>query len=353
MGFSPWKSAQIGAAYTGAVIGAGFASGQEIVQFFLVFGSDGLKGLALLGVLFAVLGMCALILIEAHGVESYQDMMSLLFGRKIGFLFDIWITLFLMTGLCIMLAGGAALFAEHLHLPGGLGLAITTGGVAVGIMGQKRGVLNINSFLIPLMVAVAIAVGVAALFHGEISLSNSIAPPQAAGILVGSNWLMATILYVSYNMIIGLVILSSLGKKVVKGNWLGGAIGGLLLGLMALVIGFALLRFSPSAFLYEIPMVHIAGKIHPILKLFYIFFLWLALLTTAIANAYGLTNSVAQLTGWNSQVVGLILLAAVLPFTPVGFTKLVANLYPLFGYAGLPVLAAIIYHTLKTLISRR
>lgn len=348
MRFSFWRSVQLGAAYTGAVVGAGFASGQEIVQFFLVFGAGGIKGLALLGILFAVFGISVLILIEANGVETYQDMMHLLFGKKIGFLFDIWVTLFLMTGLCVMLAGGAAVFMEHLHLPGALGLAATAGGVAVGLIGQKKGVLGINSLLIPFMVAAALSVGAAALFFGETSLSAPYVSPQSAGILVGSNWLMAAILYVSYNMVIGLVILSSLGKKVVEGNWLGGAMGGLFIGTVALIMGLALLRFSSTVFIYEIPMVYIAGKVHPALKLVYICFLWLALLTTAIANAYGLTKSVASLTGWNGQIVGLVLLAAVLPFTPIGFTKLVANLYPLFGYAGLPVLAAIVYHTLKT-----
>lgn len=347
MRFSMWRSVQIGATYVGAIVGAGFASGQEIVQFFLVFGIQGLWGLMVLGLLFAAFGMAVLFLIEKRGIETYQDMMKLLFGKRLGLLFDVWVTLFLLTGLCIMLAGGTTIFVEHLNLPGSLGLGITVAGVAAGLIGQKKGVLAINSLLIPFMVAAVLCVGAAALLRGETSIMSQIEPPSPAGVLVGSNWLVATILYVSYNMVIGIVILSSLGKKTVAGNGIGAGLGGMFIGIVALIMGISLLHFASSAFYYEIPMVYIAGKAHPLLKYVYIAFLWLALLTTAIANAYGLTNSVARLTGWNGQLVGLVILAAVMPFTPIGFTKLVANLYPLFGYAGLPVLGAIVVRTIQ------
>lgn len=345
MKFSLWRSVQIGAAYVGAIVGAGFASGQEIVQFFLVFGTQGLWGLALLGLLFAAFGMAVLYLIEQYGVETYQEMMQLLFGKRVGLIFDVWLTLFLLTGLCIMLAGGTAVFVEHLNLPGVLGLGVTAGGVALGLMGKKTGVLGINSLLVPFMLAAAASVGVAALLYGETPITSQINPPGAAGVLVGNNWLTATILYLSYNLVIGLVILSSLGKKVVQGNIIGGGFGGMFIGLVSLIMGIGLLSFSSRAFFYEIPMVYIAGKVHPFFRYVYIIFLWLALLTTAIANAYGLTNSAARLTGWNEGVVGLLILALVMPFTPIGFTRLVANLYPLFGYAGLPVLGAIVVRT--------
>ena len=352
MKFSLLRSMQIGAAYVGAIVGVGFASGQEIVQFFLVFGSRGILGLALLGVLFAGFGMAVLYLIEKNSIETYQEMIKLLFGQKVGWIFDIWITLFLLTGLCVMLAGGTTIFVEHLMLPGGLGLGVTAGGVAAGIIGQKKGVMRINSLLIPFMLVATVSVGLAALFSGETPITSGFTPPVAAGVLVGSNWLIATILYVSYNMVIGMVILSSLGKGVVKGNIVGAGFGGVFLGLVALVLGISLFSFSDSAFYYEIPMIYIAGQIHPLFKMLYIIFLWLALLTTAIANAYGLTKSAAQFTGWNMQWVGLVILAAVIPFAPIGFTKLVANLYPLFGYAGLPLLVGIIVRTAREILGK-
>jgi uncharacterized membrane protein YkvI len=339
--FSSWRSMQIGAAYVGAVIGAGFASGQEIVQFFLVFGVQGIWGLAFIGAAFAVFGTAVLFLIEKYNVETYQEMINLLFGKRIGWLFDVWITLFLFAGLCVMLAGGTAIFVEHLNLPGVWGLGITAGGVAAGIIGQGKGIMRINSLLMPFLLLASVGVGLTAVFYGGSPINPHITPPVSAGKLVGGNWLTAAVLYVSYNMIIGMVILSSLGKRVVAGNAAGGALGGMFLGAVALIIGLGLLSF-PDAFFYEIPMIYVAGRTHPLLKLYYVFVLWLALLTTAIADGYGLAKRVSQAAGWNGQLVGLVILIAALPFAPIGFTNMVATFYPLFGYAGLPILAAII-----------
>ena len=47
--------------YLGAVIGAGFASGQEIMQFFVNYGSCGLTGALTATFLFALMGDCCFI----------------------------------------------------------------------------------------------------------------------------------------------------------------------------------------------------------------------------------------------------------------------------------------------------
>mgnify|MGYP006903058778 CR=1 FL=1 len=43
--------------FVGAIMGAGFASGREIWQFFGVFGKQGRVGILLIAVMFVVLGM--------------------------------------------------------------------------------------------------------------------------------------------------------------------------------------------------------------------------------------------------------------------------------------------------------
>jgi len=350
--FSWKRSGQIGAAYVGAVVGAGFASGQEIAQFFLVFGSKGILGLALLGLLFSVLGMAVLFLVEKHGVETYQNMIRILFGRKLAIAVDLWVTLFLLTGLCVMLAGGAAIFSEHLELPGELGLGITATGIGICLLGQKRGVLWINTLLAPLLVTAALVVALAAWAYGGSAIIPCNRPPMETSLFVGKNWLAATVLYVSYNVVIGMVILSSLGKESIEGNILGGALGGILLGCVALTMGVGMLSFSEYVFQYEIPMLFLAGKVHPLFKYFYVLVLWLALLTTAIANAFGLAKRAAEFTGGDGRCAGILILAAAVPLADlVGFTKMVSHAYPLFGYAGLPVIAAIIIKTLKEAVN--
>lgn len=69
-----WKIAfQVAATYVGAVMGAGFASGQEIQQFFANFGYWGILGIVLSACLFAALGWIMIDLQERWRVSTYSD----------------------------------------------------------------------------------------------------------------------------------------------------------------------------------------------------------------------------------------------------------------------------------------
>ncbi|NLY67966.1 MAG: hypothetical protein GX069_10455, partial [Tissierellia bacterium] len=47
---------KIASVYIGTVIGAGFASGREILEFFGVYGIKGIFGIIVSGLLFSILG---------------------------------------------------------------------------------------------------------------------------------------------------------------------------------------------------------------------------------------------------------------------------------------------------------
>ena len=75
---------QVALTYIGAVIGAGFASGQEILQFFAVFGGKGLLGAAVAAGMFALIGGEVLILAQEIKAKSYQTVLDHLCGRRLG-----------------------------------------------------------------------------------------------------------------------------------------------------------------------------------------------------------------------------------------------------------------------------
>jgi hypothetical protein len=64
---TPW---QVAATYMGTIVGAGFASGQEMLQFFGAFGIWGVMGLALAGYLFYYFGNIILQLGKELKAES-------------------------------------------------------------------------------------------------------------------------------------------------------------------------------------------------------------------------------------------------------------------------------------------
>ncbi|NLN27047.1 MAG: hypothetical protein GX161_02430 [Firmicutes bacterium] len=82
-------------AYAGAIIGAGFASGQELLFFFGAFGPSGLWGLALAGLVFTVIG--GSLFEYARKVESgsHEAVLVRLCGANIGHIVDTVLSAFL------------------------------------------------------------------------------------------------------------------------------------------------------------------------------------------------------------------------------------------------------------------
>ena len=71
----------VGGAYVGTVVGAGFASGQEIWQFFGRHGPLGLGGLAVATILFLVYGFAVLDLGRKLKARSHLEVARAVGGR--------------------------------------------------------------------------------------------------------------------------------------------------------------------------------------------------------------------------------------------------------------------------------
>ena len=62
--------------YIGTVVGACFASGQEVLQFFVCFGNAGIAGLLVVTVLFMVLGFMVMETGNRVHAESHLDIVE-------------------------------------------------------------------------------------------------------------------------------------------------------------------------------------------------------------------------------------------------------------------------------------
>lgn len=78
------KSLQIGGAFVGLIVGAGFASGQEIMQYFTSFGFLGIVGAIVATIAFAFLGMTLAQLGSKLQTTSHKGVIYYIGGRYIG-----------------------------------------------------------------------------------------------------------------------------------------------------------------------------------------------------------------------------------------------------------------------------
>lgn len=331
---------QVAATYVGAVMGAGFASGQEIQQFFTNFGTQGLLGILISASLFSLLGWVMLDLQERWKISSYSEFFVCLLGRKWGSKVNILMSALLFLGMIAMMSGAGALFVQYFGRSSWLGVFLTGLMIGIALWFKGEGVLWINTMLIPLKFVFCLGIALLAVLLGLGTEGEGV---QVASNPLIQNWAFSSILYVSFNLTLAMVIFASLGKEVQKpGARIGAVLGGLALGVFAMVIGVALLRF-PEVKALEIPMVAVAGKLGHWPAFLYVIVLWLAMLTAAIGNGFSLVTRLVEVVKIDYRVATLLLLVLVFPLAGVRFSSIVKVVYPLFGYLGLIFLPILFY----------
>lgn len=338
---------KIAATYVGTVVGAGFASGQEVLQFFGLFGFGGLWGLLLSTILFALFGWAVLDLGMRLNARSHLEVIYFVGGKWLGRAIDYVITFFLFGALTAMVAGAGAIFAEQFKWPPLLGSGIMVILTVITVMMGLNGVINSISFVVPVLLAAVVAIGVWTVISSGF-LTNPVigSVPMKAPVPF---WPFSAIIYVSYNLVMSVAILAPLGTKYRRPELLkrGALLGGIGLGLGALAIFLALAPNLPQASRYQIPMIFIAGKLTPVLTTVYSLVLLSEIYTTAVGNLYGFVSRISSkdTVYIKFYIVGTALVA--LAASQLGFTTLVRILYPAVGYAGLILLIGLAYAMLR------
>lgn len=328
--------------YIGAVIGAGFASGQEIMQFFILHGGNGLKGVLLATVLFSYLGGLVMFLAIKMRSASYREVLSYLLGPVAGKIMDVLNLIMLLGGISVMMAGSAAVFGEQFGLPARAGVWAVAVLTSLVILGGLEGVLTANVFLVPLKFLAVAAISLAALNVSGVPVGMLQDLPSPGGGVAG-HWVSAGFLYVSYNMVVPIAVLSSLGRIVpLRLGVAGGLLGGALLGVAVSLVALAGLAYLPEIAVCQIPVLYLAGRLGAGFRFVLGFLILLAILTTAIADAHGFASRLAPEGGSRYRFVGIGACLLALPLSEISFAGLVRLLYPLFGYAGLVLLLALL-----------
>ena len=142
---------QVGLTFMGTVVGAGFASGQEILQFFTRFGFISTFTIALVTCIFIWLGAKMMLLSADISAASYEDLNKELFGERLGRLVSLFMIVVLLGVTGVMLAGAGSIFSEHLNLSYQTGLLITLVACFLVLRKGLGAILAVNSIVVPIM----------------------------------------------------------------------------------------------------------------------------------------------------------------------------------------------------------
>lgn len=341
----PLNSARIAANFAGTIMGAGFASGQELTQFFVIYGSMGFAGLLVTCLLFTWLGIQILEISYQIKATSYHELLYYVCGKKIGLLLDLCITVFLFGVLTITLAGAGTLCLATFDLPYELGLGIMCVSLLLTTLYGLKGITTVNLILTPLTTLLLVLIALYSLLHHQLTLPFLQSPPVWVTATLFPHWLVASLLYLSYNLVISTTVLVPLGSYVPErlSRVLGSMIGGLLLMCLAGLITLVVMLHYPESLEYEIPMLFIARSQHLLHHAGYIFVFVTALYTTGLASLYGCATKLTLATNLSKVQSLLLLLVLSLLFSTLGFSHLIGIIFPIFGYITLCFTARLLY----------
>ncbi|GGJ97082.1 membrane protein [Lentibacillus kapialis] len=336
------KSLQIAGAYIGLLVGAGFASGQEIMQFFTSFGWMSLIGTGVATVLFAFLGMQITQIGSRLQTTSHKEVIYHICGKYVGTIIDYLVTFFLFGVASVMIAGSGSIFQQQIGISPMIGAFILTLLVILTLCLNVKKVISIISMITPLLLLLIFVIAIYSIITNQTGLakldSTISQHPSAA-----PNWLIGGMLYVSYNIAAGISMLAIIGgtvknKKVAS---FGGLLGGLGLGLLLFLINLGLFMNAGVIEGAEMPTLLLASNLSPVLG----FLMTIALLgmvyNTAVGMLYAFTARFVQ--PGTPRFKGSVIVVSVLSFCAsfVGFTELVGSVYPITGYLGFILIVAI------------
>ena len=233
------NSVCIAATYIGTFVGAGFASGQEIMQYFAVYGRYGFLGAAVCGVLFFGFCYCSMYSCRALGSERFLKEANIMPCMKYVF------CAFMVLMFCTMVTASGEMFAEAFGVSKVWGVGAMLAVSVVLLLFGAKGVVRLNALATPVAVLGIVVISLVNVYKNTVVVMADV------------DYIKSSVIYISYNTITLSSITAGMEKlfKNKRTIILSSVISGGVLAALILC-ELAALNFLPSA-ASEIPMLEL------------------------------------------------------------------------------------------------
>lgn len=328
-----WTAAfQIAAVYVGTVVGAGFATGKEIVEFFSRFGFFGFISILMSGYLLIFLGSKLMRMAARIKAKSYQEFNEYLFGQWVGKGINILMLIMLLGVSAVMLAGAGAVFQEQLGLSKNIGVFLTIFLSLIVMMIGMKGLFAVNTFVVPLMITCSL-----------ILMSFSVRMPNFMNQLLyiphlddGWKSVVSPFSYTAFNLSLAQAVLVPVATEI-DDDWTikwGGILGGTALTIILISSHFTLIML-PELEKYEIPMAEIMKNVASGFYWLFILVIYGEIFSSVIGNVFGIERQLKQMIDVPA-IVSIAFIFLISYFISLfDYGKLLSYLYPLFGNVSL------------------
>ena len=315
----------------GTVIGAGFASGQEIYSFFNIYGEQGFLGIILSDLLTGFIIYKILKKSNKYSIISYKHLLkNTNLPQNVINVFNIIVNIFLILSFYIMVAGFATYFRQEFNIPKIIMILITVLICYFTFKKKIEGITKINNIIIPILILIICVIGI------KVNIMEEIQKIEIQNIQIKNNlsWMIKSIEYASYNSILLIPMLISIKKYAVNKEKSVSIISTVILFILSSIIFFIIIKYRYIGNInnIEMPMVYIAGKFGEIYKYIYGIVIIFSIYSTMISAGYGLLENVEK---EKYQFFNRILCFSAIFIAHISFAELINITYPVFGILGI------------------
>lgn len=366
-------------AYVSANVGAAFASGNELLQFFGSWGGTDTVISVVAGFITTVIYTACLYYIgQGEKFETSVDAYAFFGGKILGRFFQIFSAILSAATVMLLFSGAGSLFWQEFGVPvwvGAVLLGVVSVAIVIGGLSRVQNVLGYAGIIILIYILIF---GVITLFNPESSMSQVAGVTEMVdeGIIWQANLftlfpfslfpklaelnspVLDGVLYGTLCIVPGFLFYLSLGERSKKA---GEAVGSAVLSTaayfvcIALVLVLVMMNFDAvlnpeTGEMYPFPAVAVIRSFWPSGSWTYVVILFVAIFTTYTAILWSLNRVIFE-KNENSKkshvfVVALtifgICFGSVLPFS-----EFVNILQPVSGVVGLLMMATIVVKTLQ------
>lgn len=348
--------------FMGAVIafaiGAGFATGQEVMQYFASYGYQSI----LAGLVFVIIMIYTNCSFAAAGHHEKFERGSMIFeyycGPVLGKIFDYFTVVFCYMSFVVMIAGASSTLHEQFGLPN------LAGGIVIAILAAAAVILGLNSLVDviskigPIMILFTIIIAVITLFMTGSHISEGVSLLESGDITVkqaGTNWFTSGISYGGFALLWFAGFVAELGaKNKLKELFYGVSIGQIVTIFTGLAVAFALLANIQDVAAAEIPNLVLASKIFPWIGIVFALIVFCAIFSTATPLLWTSVSRFTKehTTPYVTLTIALAVIGCIIAFF-VPFSTLVNVIYVINGYAGFVLIFFMVIKDARNLLSKK
>lgn len=350
---SPINVIKYAGAYIAFIIGSGYATGQEIIQFYTSFGAWSIGSILISMFLFAwVGGRVTEMGFRTKGQENVNAY-GLICGKYLGTFYEYFVRIFLFAVVVVMISGAGATLNEYFGLNHYVGSLIMAALIFIAFAFGFTKLIDIIGCIGPVIIVFSIVVAIGTILSGGFHLDADVTP--IVSMRSSGTWWISGILYASYNIFGAIPFLTTMGAGADKAREvkLGGITGGIVLMIAVLFMNSALLTRVDEISSYAVPTLRLARDISPVLGATFSVVLLCGIFSTAAPMMWTVCSKLAPVGTKKSLIIAAVLTVAAFFLGQLPFGALVGFIYPYTGYLGILLLLCLAALRLRTVFGRK